>query len=34
VLTDKWLDDDHLSAGLDLEPIRSAVAELVLKSRK
>jgi AcrR family transcriptional regulator len=34
VVTDKWLDDDHLSAELDLEPIRRAVAELVLKARK
>jgi AcrR family transcriptional regulator len=33
-ITDEWLDDEHLSAQLDLEPIRRAVAELMLKFNK
>jgi AcrR family transcriptional regulator len=34
LLMDDWLDDKRLSADLDLKPIRSAVAELVMKPRK
>lgn len=29
MVTDEWLDDDHLSAQIDLAPIRTALAELV-----
>jgi AcrR family transcriptional regulator len=34
VLQDEWLNDDHISAGVDMKPIRSAVAELLQKSHK
>ncbi len=32
-ITDEWLDDDHLSAQLDLEPIRSAVADILKRNK-
>jgi AcrR family transcriptional regulator len=34
VLTDEWLDDDRISAELDLKLIRSTVADLVPRLRK
>jgi AcrR family transcriptional regulator len=33
-ITDEWLDEDYLSAQLDLEPIRHVVAETMLKRNK
>jgi AcrR family transcriptional regulator len=33
-ITDEWLDEDYLSAQLDLEPIRHVVAEKMLKRNK
>ena len=32
-VTDEWLNDDRLSAGIDLRPIRIAVADLLLELR-
>jgi len=33
VLQDEWLNDDHISKGIDLKPIRGAVAELLQRSQ-